>query len=154
MPAPTNVVANCPPGLEYLTQIDQIRIHQQIELFQSIIISFVYHIKTDVICKYIFQVFTGYEADKKYVVKNSLGQKIFLASKKSYCCDRYCCGRYCCCVIRYCCDIRDFQMTIVDNFGNEVIHLKRTLACQCCCYPFCLQVLIILSIFDKGTRLM
>ena len=66
MPAPTNVVANCPPGLEYLTQIDQIRIHQQIELFQSIIISFVYNIKTDVICKYIFQVFTGYEADKKY----------------------------------------------------------------------------------------
>ena len=139
MPAPTNVVANCPPGLEYLTQIDQIRIHQQIELFQSIIISFVYNIKTDVICKYIFQVFTGYEADKKYVVKNSLGQKIFLASKKSYCCDR------CCCVIpliRYCCDIRDFQMTIVDNFGNEVIHLKRTLACQCCCYP---SLLILVS---------
>ena len=26
---------NCPPGLEYLTQVDQLLVHQQIELFEG-----------------------------------------------------------------------------------------------------------------------
>ncbi len=28
-------ITGCPPGLEYLTQIDQILVHQQIELIES-----------------------------------------------------------------------------------------------------------------------
>ena len=26
---------NCPPGLEYLTQVDQLLVHQQVELFEG-----------------------------------------------------------------------------------------------------------------------
>ena len=28
-------IAGCPPGLEYLTQIDQLLVHQQMDLFES-----------------------------------------------------------------------------------------------------------------------
>ncbi len=35
MTAPTDVPSDCPPGLEYLTQIDQVLVHQQIEIFES-----------------------------------------------------------------------------------------------------------------------
>ncbi len=34
MPAP-ELIPGCPPGLEYLTQIDQLLVHQQIELLES-----------------------------------------------------------------------------------------------------------------------
>lgn len=33
MPAP--VVANCPPGLEYLSEIDQMLVKQQVELLEG-----------------------------------------------------------------------------------------------------------------------
>lgn len=34
MPAP-QAPANCPPGLEYLTQIDQLLVKQQVELLEG-----------------------------------------------------------------------------------------------------------------------
>ena len=34
MPRPTEIIPGCPPGLEYLTQLDQILVHQQVELFE------------------------------------------------------------------------------------------------------------------------
>ncbi|XP_031567694.1 phospholipid scramblase 2-like [Actinia tenebrosa] len=70
MPAP-QVPANCPPGLEYLTQIDQLLIHQQVELLEA---------------------FTGFETNNKYEVKNNMGQQIYFAAEDTDCCTRQCCG--------------------------------------------------------------
>uniref|UniRef100_A0A8C8U4V3 Phospholipid scramblase n=1 Tax=Peromyscus maniculatus bairdii TaxID=230844 RepID=A0A8C8U4V3_PERMB len=70
MPAPPPPL-NCPPGLEYLTQIDQILIHQQIELLE---------------------VLTGFETNNKYEIKNSLGQRVYFAVEDTDCCTRNCCG--------------------------------------------------------------
>ncbi|XP_065413997.1 phospholipid scramblase 1 isoform X1 [Chrysemys picta bellii] len=62
---------NCPPGLEYLSQIDQILVHQQIELLE---------------------VLTGFETNNKYEIKNSLGQRVYFAAEENDCCTRNCCG--------------------------------------------------------------
>lgn len=98
---------NCPPGLEYLTAIDQLLVHQKVELLEA---------------------FVGFETANKYTVKNSLGQKVFYAGEKSDCCSRQFCGPN-----------RPFEMKIMDNHGQEVIHLNRPLACTDCCFPCCLQ---------------
>ncbi len=47
-----------PPGLEYLTQIDQLLVHQKVEILETLI---------------------GYETKNKYHIKNIMGQKIFNA---------------------------------------------------------------------------
>ncbi|XP_045707498.1 phospholipid scramblase 1 isoform X3 [Phyllostomus hastatus] len=70
MPAPPPP-SDCPPGLEYLTQIDQVLIHQQVELLE---------------------VLTGFETNNKYEIKNSLGQRIYFAVEDTDCCTRNCCG--------------------------------------------------------------
>ncbi|XP_029530515.2 phospholipid scramblase 2-like [Oncorhynchus nerka] len=71
-PAPAAVVpVGVPPGLEYLTQIDQILIHQKVELLEA---------------------FIGFETNNQYEIKNSLGQKIYKAKEKNDCCTRNCCG--------------------------------------------------------------
>ena len=69
MPVP-QAIANCPPGLEYLTQIDQILVHQQIELWELV---------------------TNYQTANRYVVKNTLGQQIYFAAENSDPCMRQCC---------------------------------------------------------------
>jgi hypothetical protein len=70
MPAPQGA-PGCPPGLEYLTQIDQLLVHQQVELFE---------------------VFTNWETANRYQVKNSVGQQIYFAHEESDVCQRQCCG--------------------------------------------------------------
>uniref|UniRef100_A0A669EIK3 Phospholipid scramblase n=1 Tax=Oreochromis niloticus TaxID=8128 RepID=A0A669EIK3_ORENI len=65
------VPVGVPPGLEYLTQIDQILIHQKVELLEA---------------------FIGFETNNQYEIKNSLGQKIYKAKEKNDCCTRNCCG--------------------------------------------------------------
>ncbi|KAK2860513.1 hypothetical protein Q7C36_004679 [Tachysurus vachellii] len=60
-----------PQGLEYLTQIDQLLIHQKVELLEA---------------------FIGFETNNQYEIKNSLGQKIYKAKEKNDCCTRNCCG--------------------------------------------------------------
>ena len=105
--------ANCPPGLEYLTQIDQLLVHQKVELLEA---------------------FTSFETQNKYTVKNTLGQKVYSAKEDSGCCSRQFCG-----------NMRSFDMKIVDNLGNEVIHLNRPLACGSCFFPCCLQKMEVTS---------
>ncbi|XP_078522633.1 phospholipid scramblase 1-like [Lissotriton helveticus] len=70
MPTPV-APQNCPPGLEYLSQIDQILIHQQVELLE---------------------VLTGFETNNKYEIKNALGQRVYFAAEENDCCTRMCCG--------------------------------------------------------------
>ncbi|XP_046501468.1 phospholipid scramblase 1-like isoform X2 [Equus quagga] len=70
MPAPAPP-SDCPPGLEYLSQIDQILVHQQIELLEVI---------------------TGFETENKYEIKNSFGQMIYFAKEDTDCCTRNCFG--------------------------------------------------------------
>lgn len=48
-------IPNCPPGLEYLTTIDQLLVKQKVELLEA---------------------FTGFETNNKFSIKNSLGQKV------------------------------------------------------------------------------
>lgn len=51
----SQLIPNCPPGLEYLTTIDQLLVKQKVELLEA---------------------FTGFETNNKFTIKNSLGQKV------------------------------------------------------------------------------
>lgn len=64
-------IPGIPQGLEYLSQIDQLLVHQQVELFEMI---------------------TGWETSNKYQIKNSLGQQVYFAGEESDACGRLCCG--------------------------------------------------------------
>ncbi|XP_072447594.1 phospholipid scramblase 2-like [Chiloscyllium punctatum] len=93
--------------LDYLTQIDQILIHQKVEVVEALF---------------------SFETKNKYVVKNSMGQRIYSAKEKSDCCTRNCCG-----------SLRFFQMKLLDHQDREVIHLVRPFRCASCWFPCCLQ---------------
>lgn len=70
MPQPQSSLG-CPPGLEYLTQLDQILVHQQVELLEA---------------------FSSWESKNKYQIKNVLGQQVYFAAEESEDCSRQCCG--------------------------------------------------------------
>ncbi|XP_043101411.1 phospholipid scramblase 2 isoform X3 [Puntigrus tetrazona] len=61
---PAVLLFGVPPGLEYLTQIDQILIHQKMECLETL---------------------TGYETNNQYEIKNSIGQEIYHAKEESDC---------------------------------------------------------------------
>jgi hypothetical protein len=124
---PPQLAVNCPPGLEYLTQINQLLVHQKVELLEGILF-----ITLTSNFLHPFLAFTGIETKNKYNIKNSLGQQVYYAEEDTDCWTRNCCG-----------SIRPLGMKIFDNFKNEVIHLYRPLACDNCCFPCCLQVRII-----------
>jgi len=106
------VPLNCPPGLEYLTMIDQLIVKQKVEVAEAI----------------AGMLDIGYESKNKYKILNSMGQNVYKAKEDSDCCTRMLCGPQ-----------RPFDMTIKDNNDQEVIHLSRPLACQSCFFPCCLQ---------------
>ena len=78
----------------------------------------------------LMEAITGFESANKYKVLNSLGQDVFSAKEDTDCCTRQCCG-----------PSRPFEMNILDNQQQEVLHLVRSLRCQSCCFPCCLQEL-------------
>jgi len=67
-PAP---IPGVPPGLEYLAQVDQLLVHQVIE---------------------VFEMMTSWETKNRYMVKNSVGQQVYFAQEESDGCQRQCCG--------------------------------------------------------------
>jgi len=71
MMPPPQPPPGCPPGLEYLTQVDQLLVKQQIELLEVI---------------------SGFETNNKYKIKNSMGQNVFYAVEDTDCLTRQCCG--------------------------------------------------------------
>jgi len=112
------VPLNCPPGLEYLTMIDQLIIKQKLEMLEAVAGVMGY----------------GLETANKYKIKNVLGQNVYKAVEDSECCTRIICG-----------PLRSFDMIIKDNADREVIHLNRPYRCQSCCFPCCLQSLEVSS---------
>ncbi|GAB1597817.1 phospholipid scramblase 1-like [Argonauta hians] len=62
---------NSPPGLEYLSMIDQILVKQQVE---------------------ILEVVSGFECANKYILVNAVGQQVYFAGEESSLCMRQCCG--------------------------------------------------------------
>lgn len=65
------VIPGCPPGLEYLTQIDQILVNQVVELLEA---------------------FVGIECQNQFAIKNIMGQTVYHAAEESGFCTRQCCG--------------------------------------------------------------
>lgn len=63
-PAPTvrPTPVGCPPGLEYLTQMDQLLVHQRVE---------------------VLEVVSGWETNNIYTVMNSVGQQVFVAMEEN-----------------------------------------------------------------------
>jgi len=66
-----SIPINVPPGLEYLTTVDQLFVKQKVELLEA---------------------FLGCETKNKYKIKNSQGQIIYTAKEDTDCCTRNCCG--------------------------------------------------------------
>jgi len=65
------VPLGCPPGLEYLTQVDHLIVKGKVELLEA---------------------FTGFESANKYKIYNSLGQEVYYAKEDTDCCTRQVCG--------------------------------------------------------------
>ncbi|XP_048190396.1 phospholipid scramblase family member 5 [Perognathus longimembris pacificus] len=81
-PAPRSCLpqtASLPPGLEDLSQLDLIIIHQQVELLGMIL---------------------GTETANKYEIKNSSGQRIYFAVEESLCFNRNVCSKLRSCSLR------------------------------------------------------
>ncbi|XP_071945599.1 phospholipid scramblase 1-like [Antedon mediterranea] len=130
------VTGSIPRGLEYLSQVDQVLIHQTVELLE---------------------VFTGWECKNRYEIKNTLGQQIYFAMEESTCLMRQCCknGRefyihitdnsgqevlrgyhpFRCCQGCCCCANNDYcamDIVLEAPVGNKVGFLRQR---KFCCSP-------------------
>ncbi|XP_037380556.2 phospholipid scramblase family member 5 [Talpa occidentalis] len=94
-----------PPGLEYLSQLDLIIIHQQVELLGMIL---------------------GTETSNKYEIKNSLGQRIYFAVEESICFNRTFCSTLRSCILK----ITDNSGREVITVNRPL----RCNSCWCPCY--------------------
>ncbi|KAH9392266.1 hypothetical protein TYRP_005339 [Tyrophagus putrescentiae] len=113
-PPMANRDPSIPPGLEYLTVVDQLLVEQKVEMLEA---------------------FTGWETNNKYAIKNTLAQNVYFAVEENNFCTRNCCG-----------SARPFDMKILDNFRNEIIHIRRPLRCNSCWCPCYNQKMEVFSI--------
>ena len=63
MERPSQPIANCPPGLEYLSAVDQLVINQMIEMME---------------------VMTGMHMPNKYRIHNTMGQQCYFAQENNF----------------------------------------------------------------------
>ncbi|XP_042149006.1 phospholipid scramblase 1-like [Ixodes scapularis] len=94
----------CPPGLEYLTCIDQVLIHQQVHLLEA---------------------FTGFERANTYVARNTIGQFVYFMAEESGCCARNFLGN-CRCFEMIVLDYRKVQVM-------RFVRPLRCCSCICFC---------------------
>lgn len=149
-----NLIASLPQSS--LLQIDQILVHQKIELLEGKnlwVVNFffkntIYLFLLEIICNQLsvngcmiikhFSSFSsaiiGFETNNQYEIKNSMGQQIYHAKEQNDCCTRNCCGA-----------LRSFELKITDNMDQEVIRLVRPFRCTSCCCPCCLQEVVTLT---------
>ncbi|KAF4519480.1 hypothetical protein B566_EDAN010089 [Ephemera danica] len=160
MPTPQGI-ENCPAGLEYLSMIDQLLVHQQVEALEAL---------------------TGVESENRYMVANTIGQQVYYAKEISGWCSRQCCGSNrefdmkiydnfqrevihlyrpfkCHCCFFPCCCLQTLEVSsppgvvigriqeecgffrnsfrIEDAEGNTVLRMTRPMcrcaSCRCCC---------------------
>jgi hypothetical protein len=104
-----------PPGLEYLSMINQLLIHQKSEYLEGIY-TYLQKISPKSYIR-LALAFTGIETRNKYHIKNNLGQHIYYAREESDWFTR-----------NYCGPTRPFHLRIFDSHKHEVIHLYRPLA--------------------------
>lgn len=96
---------NCPPGLEYLTAVDQLLVKQKVEVLEMLI---------------------GFESANKYKIMNSMGQKVYYAAEDSDCCTRNCCGPGRCFDMK----ILDNNGSEIMHLNRPL----RCQCCWCCCF--------------------
>ncbi|XP_075591871.1 phospholipid scramblase 1-like [Dermatophagoides farinae] len=106
-------VPNVSPGLGILSTLDQLIIEQQVEMLE---------------------VFTGFETNNKYTVKNLNGQHLCYAAEEN---DLW--------TLNYFGKIRPFTMRLYDYQRNEILRMNRPLRCTSCLCPCFLQELSVYS---------
>lgn len=104
-----STVGICPLGLECLTQLDQLLIHQQRVLYMS-------------------RIDSDEQLNNRYIIKNIMGERVFVAVQNMNWLSQNCCEPF-----------SQFDLRIYDNDNAEVVHVYRTLRCSSCCSPSCLQ---------------
>lgn len=131
-PAP---VPGCPPGMEYLSHLDQIMIKQETSFME---------------------ILTGWEVKNKFKLMNSMGQQVYYALEESDMCQRQCCGpqrgfiyhvtdnmqqevfrirrEFRCCTGCFwcCCDSCYYFASVEDRNGQVLGHVSNL---QFCCSP-------------------
>jgi hypothetical protein len=121
MPKPA-ATPGCPPGLEYLSTLDQIQVEQNVSLLEA---------------------FVGWDSNNKYALRNQDGQQFMYAFEDTDGCMRFILFKNyysLTCIIedvnlRLCCGAqRRFTIHIVDNQNKEVMEISREFKCcaRCC----------------------
>jgi hypothetical protein len=100
--------SSIPPGLEYLTQLDQILVKQTVELLEA---------------------FTGFEQCNKYKIFNVMGQQCYFAHEESGCLARQCCKQHRGFIMKV---LDNTQREVIRVTRNFKCCATRCCWCACC----------------------